>query len=447
MSDTLIRNATIINEGHSYKGDILIRGEIIGSIGRPGTISSEGVSEEIDAEGLFLIPGVIDVHVHFREPGLTQKGDIASESRAAVAGGVTSFMDMPNTIPQTVTLKALNEKFTLGSEKSFINYSFYIGATNNNLDEILKADPSAVSGIKLFLGSSTGNMLVNETLSLSELFKRAHLPVCAHCEDDAEIKKNSIVYREKYGENVPFEMHPLIRSREACFMSSSSAVKMAREYNTRLHITHLSTADEMKLFSNEEPAGEKRITGEACVHHLWFDDSFYEKSGAFIKWNPAIKTRFDRESLTDAVNKDLLDVISTDHAPHSLKEKTGTYFNVPSGAPMVQHSLVTMFEMWHRRLFTPEKIIEKMCHNPAVIFNIEGRGFIREGYKADLVLVDPDKTWTVSRENILYKCGWSPLVGTTFNTAVIRTFVNGTTVYNNGVFNEDYRGQRLKFDR
>jgi dihydroorotase len=447
MSSILIHNATIINEGKSFRGDLLTKDEIISAIGFPGQVRAPSDSKSIDASGLLLIPGVIDDQVHFREPGLTHKGDIFSETRAAAAGGITSFMDMPNTIPQTVTLEALACKNRMGAEKSIINYSFYLGATNNNLREVLKADPAEICGIKLFMGSSTGNMLVDNEYALQELFKRTSLPVASHCEDEPTIKKNSEIYRQKYGEEVPVSMHPLIRSREACFLSSSYAVRLAKEYNTRLHILHLSTADEMKLFSNELPLSQKRITGEVCIHHLWFDDSSYDTLGTKIKWNPAIKTRFDRDSLVDNVNKDLIDIVATDHAPHTIEEKSNSYFKCPSGGPLVQHSLVAMMELWHRKFFSIEKIVEKMCHNPGILFNIKERGFIREGYKADLCLVDPSNPWTVSKENILYKCGWSPFEGTTFRSKVIMTIVNGTVVYDNGFINEDYRGQRLLFNR
>jgi Dihydroorotase and related cyclic amidohydrolases len=447
MSNTLISNATIVNEGKTFKGDLLIKDELISAIGYPGQVKSPPGTQSIDAAGLYLIPGVIDDQVHFREPGLTHKGDIFTESRAAAAGGITSFMDMPNTMPQTVTIETLNEKYNLGSEHSIINYSFCIGATNDNLNEIMKADPAEVCGIKVFMGSSTGNMLVDNTEALRNLFKNAHMPVSAHCEDENIIRKNQALYRQKYGEDVPVRMHPLIRSREACFSSSSFAVTLAKEFNTRLHLFHLSTADEMKLLSNEVPLSEKRITAEACVHHLWFDDSFYEVLGSRIKWNPAIKTRFDRDALTSAVNSDLIDVIATDHAPHTIEEKSNTYFNAPSGAPLVQHSLVAMLELWHRKTFTLEKIVDKMCHAPAILFNIKERGFIREGYKADLCLVDPDNPWSVSADNILYKCRWSPFEGTTFRSKVITTIVNGLIVYNNGIINDDYRGQRLLFNR
>lgn len=447
MSSILIQNATIINEGKSFHGDLLVTNEIISAIGSSGQLRSESDTKVVDATGMILIPGVIDDQVHFREPGLTHKGDILSETRAAAAGGITSFMDMPNTVPQTVTIKDLNEKYRLGSERSIINYSFNIGATNSNLQEIMKVDPLAVCGIKLFMGSSTGNMLVDNENALRELFRNAILPISAHCEDELTIRKNIEIYRQKYGEDIPVKMHPLIRSREACFISSSHAVNLAKEFNTRLHIFHLSTADELKLFSNAVPLVQKRITCEVCVHHLWFEDSFYEELGTKIKWNPAIKTRFDRDALTNAVNSDLIDVIATDHAPHTIEEKANSYFKSPSGGPLVQHSLVAMLELWHRNIFSLEKIVEKMCHNPAILFNIKGRGFIREGYKADLCLVDPENPWTVSKENILYKCGWSPFEGTTFRSKVVGTIVNGTLVYNNGVINEDYRGQRLMFDR
>jgi len=447
MSNILIRNATIVNEGRVYRGDLLIKDEIISAIGSPEQVKAPSNAKIIDASGLLLIPGVIDDQVHFREPGLTHKADIFTETRAAVAGGVTSFMDMPNTIPRTVTIEALDDKYRLGSENSLINYSFYIGATNDNIDEIIKADPVRVCGIKVFMGSSTGNMLVDNENALREIFRQAAMPVITHCEHEPTIRRNTETFQKKYGEDVPVKMHPLIRSREACFRSSSIAIELAREYNTRLHVLHLSTADEMKLFSNELPLNEKRISGEVCVHHLWFDDSFYDELGTRIKWNPAIKTKYDRESLLDSVRNDLIDVIATDHAPHTLKEKTNSYFKAPSGGPLIQHSLAAMLELWHNKIFSIEKIIEKMCHNPAILFKIKGRGFIRENYKADLCLVDPDNQWTVSKDNILYKCGWSPFEGTTFRSKVVMTIVNGTVVYNKGMINEDYRGQRLEFDR
>jgi len=447
MSSILIKNATIINEGRTYRNDVLVVNELISAIGSSDYINIPSGTKIIDAKGLLLIPGVIDDQVHFREPGLTHKGDINSESRAAVAGGVTSFMDMPNTNPQTVTIDILNEKYRIGSENSLTNYSFYLGATNTNIDDVLKVDKSSVCGIKLFMGSSTGNMLVDNENALRELFAKSTLPVTAHCEDEPIIRKNSEIYMEKYGEEVPVKMHPLIRSREACFRSSSHAVTLAKEYNTRLHILHLSTADELKLFSNALPLNQKKITGEVCIHHLWFDESSYEKLGNLIKWNPAIKTRFDRDALINGVNNNIIDIIATDHAPHTLAEKENSYFKAPSGGPLIQHSLVVMLELWHRKIFSLEKIVEKMCHNPAILFNIRNRGFIREGYQADLCLVDPASPWSVSKDNILYKCGWSPFEGVTFQSKVVKTIVNGIIVYDNGVINEEYRGQRLMFDR
>lgn len=447
MSSILIKNATLINEGNSFRADVLVKDELIASVSRSELVNPPNNTETIDATGLFLLPGIIDDQVHFREPGLTHKGDINSETRAAAAGGITSFMDMPNTVPQTVTIKALDEKYRLGSERSLINYSFLIGVTNDNLDEVKKADPEKVPAIKIFLGSSTGNMLVDNKNAVIELFKSATIPVCAHCEDETIIQRNTDRYRKEYGEEVPFTVHPLIRSREACFTSSSFAVNLAKEFNTRLHLFHLSTSDEMKLLRNDIPLSSKRITGEVCVHHLWFDDSYYENLGSRIKWNPAVKTKYDRDSLIKGVNSNLIDVIATDHAPHTIGEKANTYFKAPSGGPLVQHSLVAMLEMWHNKIFSLEKIVEKMCHNPAILFNIRDRGFIREGYKADLCLVNPDDPWRVTKNNILYKCGWSPFEGMEFRSKVVRTIVNGTTIYNKGVFNEDYRGERLLFKR
>jgi dihydroorotase len=447
MSNILIKNGTIVNEGRTFRGNLLIKGELIDSIGSAEEFIIPADSKIIDATGLLLLPGIIDDQVHFREPGLTYKGDIYSESRAAVSGGVTSFMDMPNTNPQTITIELLNEKYRIGSDNSFTNFSFYLGATNTNIDEVMNIDQTAVCGVKLFMGSSTGNMLVDNEAALKELFARTTLPVAAHCEDEPIIRKNSEIYRDKYGEEVPIRMHPLIRSREACFKSSSHAVNLAREYNTRLHILHLSTADELKLFSNDLPLKQKRITGEVCVHHLWFDDSSYDELGTLIKWNPAIKTRFDRDALISGVKNNLIDIIATDHAPHTLAEKRNSYFKAPSGGPLIQHALVLMLELWQRKIFSLEKIVEMMCHNPAILFNIRKRGFIRSGYQADLCLVDPSAPWTISKDNLLYKCGWSPFEGLTLQSKVVKTFVNGTIVYDDGQINEDYRGQRLMFDR
>ncbi len=447
MSSIFIRKATVINEGRIFTGDVQIVDEIILSVSENGRIDPRKDSEIIDAEGLILIPGVIDDQVHFREPGLTHKGDIFTESRAAAAGGITSFMDMPNTLPQTVTIDLLKEKARIAAEKSFINYSFYLGATNTNLDEIRKLDPSLVCGIKLFMGSSTGNMLVDNKQTLMNIFAEATIPVACHCESEPLIRKNMEEARNEYGDNIPISLHPSIRSREACLLSSSHAVNLACEYGTRLHILHLSTMDELSLFRNDLPLSEKRITAEVCVHHLWFDDTWYDLLGNKIKWNPAIKTRSDRESLIDGVTNDIIDIIATDHAPHTIEEKQKSYFNAPSGGPLVQHSLVAMLELWHLGRISIEKIVEKMCHNPAILFNIKGRGFIREGYKADLCLVDPDSPWSVSNENILYKCGWSPFEGARFRSKILKTIVNGTLVYNNGIFNENFRGQSLQFER
>ncbi|HLP72269.1 MAG TPA: dihydroorotase [Bacteroidales bacterium] len=447
MSSLLIKNATIVNEGKSFKADLLIVDDLISAIGNPGEMTFPPGTEIIDAEGKLLLPGVIDDQVHFREPGLTYKAEILTESRAAAAGGVTSFMDMPNTIPQTVTMEALDEKYKLGAAKSLINYSFYIGATNDNLAEVMKADPSKVCGIKVFMGSSTGNMLVDNEKALRDLFANASMPVASHCEDEQEIRKNTALYKSRYGEDVPVRLHPFIRTREACLISSQKAVELASKYNTRLHILHLSTADELKLFSNELPLSRKKITAEVCVHHLWFEESSYDTLGSSIKWNPAVKTSADRDALRNAVNRNIIDVVATDHAPHTAEEKQKPYFQCPSGGPLVQHSLVTMLELWHRKIFTLEKIVEMMCHNPAILFNIRKRGFIREGYKADLCIVEPNDPWTVSSRNILYKCGWSPFDGTTFQSKVLTTIVNGTMVYNKGVFREDYRGEKLMFER
>jgi len=447
VSSICIKNATIVNEGRTFRSDLLVNGEIINKI---GSVSGNEIPHDatiIDASGLILIPGVIDDQVHFRDPGLTHKGDIYTESKAAAAGGITSFMDMPNTSPQTVTNDLLRAKMELASEKSLINYSFYLGATNTNLDEIINADPQTVCGIKLFMGSSTGNMMVDNEQTLRDLFRNATIPLACHCESEPVIRNNLEKLKGEFGEDIPVSMHPVIRSREACFLSSSHAVELADEYDTRLHILHLSTADEMKLFRNDLPLSQKKITAEVCVHHLWFDDSDYNRLGNFIKWNPAVKTKYDREGLIESVNNDKIDIIATDHAPHTLEEKGNKYLKAPSGGPLVQHSLAAMLELWHRKALSIEKIVEKMCHNPAILFNIKERGFIRERYKADLCLVDPESQWTVTKDNILYKCGWSPFEGITFRSEVKTTIINGTVVYDNGMINEDYRGQRLEFNR
>ena len=446
MPTTLISNATIINEGTIRKGSILINNSMIEKI-IPENMPLPDADNIIDATGKLLIPGVIDDQVHFREPGLTHKGDIHSESRAAVAGGITSFMEMPNTNPQTTTMNALEDKYSLAAEKSYANYSFYFGATNDNGDELVKVDPKNVCGIKVFMGSSTGNMLVDKDEALSRIFSEAPTIVTTHCEDETTIRKNTEYYKNKYGESISFRYHPIIRSAEACYMSSAKAVELASKYGTQLHILHLSTEKEMSLFDGNAPLKDKKITGEVCVHHLWFTDKDYDKYGSRIKWNPAVKSQADRDALRAAVNSNKLDIVATDHAPHTFDEKNNTYFKAPSGGPLVQHSLVAMLEMVNQEVFSYEKVIEKMCHAPAVLYRVHKRGFIREGYFADLTIIDPASEWKVSKENILYKCGWSPFEGTTFAHRVTQTFVNGSLVYNNGVINDDIRGERLKFDR
>ena len=443
---TLIKNTQVVNEGKIFKASVLIENDTISAI----LTENENVSDAdkiIDAEGLYLLPGVIDDQVHFREPGLTHKADIYTESRAAVAGGVTSFMDMPNVNPQTTTQKLLQEKFDIAKEKSLANYSFYFGATNNNLEEVLKTDPKKVCGVKVFMGSSTGNMLVDDEEVLSEIFKKSPVLIATHCEDEETIKRNTQIYKEKYGEDLPIKFHPEIRSAEACYKSSSFAVSLAKKYGTRLHVLHLSSAGEMELFDNNIPAKDKKITAEVCVHHLWFNADKYEEKGTRIKWNPAVKYKKDQDALLQALLNDKIDVIATDHAPHTDEEKNNTYFKAPSGAPMVQHSLVTMLEMYHQGKISLEKIVEKMSHTPADIFQVEKRGYIREGYKADLVLVNLNSGFKVDKSNILYKCAWSPLEGTVFNSKVEKTFVNGHLVYDNGIFDETKKGEALTFNR
>lgn len=444
---TIIHRATIINEGEQFTGSVLIDGEFIKKIYRQEEIPRDELqsAEVVDAAGKYLIPGVIDDQVHFREPGLTHKGDMTSESRAAVAGGITSYMEMPNTIPQATTISELEKKYARAAEVSAANYSFYIGATNDNLKEVTAIDPKQVCGIKVFMGSSTGNMLVDDEKALSGLFKNAHTLVATHCEDEGIIRKNLEYYKEKYGELIPVSRHPRIRSAEACLKSSSKAVDLASRFGTRLHILHLSTAGEMSLFQ-PGPVKEKKITAEACVHHLWFDERDYIRYGTRIKWNPAIKSDEDRDALWEALLNDKIDVIATDHAPHTLDEKAHSYLKAPSGGPLVQHSLTIMFEFVKQGKITPVKIVEKMCHAPADLFRIDRRGYIRENYYADLVLIDPHKSWTVVPENILYKCGWSPFEGTEFSHQIEKTFVNGQLVYNQGIIYSEVRGKRLLFN-
>ena len=440
----LIKNAQIVNEGEVYKSDVLVENKIIKEISSKIKTDTDQI---IDAKGLYLLPGVIDDQVHFREPGLTYKADIYTESKAAVAGGITSFMDMPNTTPQTLTQELLEEKCQIASETSIANYSFFMGASNNNLEEVLNTNPKNVGAIKIFMGSSTGNMLVDNKKTLEEIFKRSPMLIAVHCEDESIIQENIKKAREKHGEYVPISEHPNIRSSESCYKSSFMAIELAKKHNTRLHIFHLSTAKEIELLDNSIPLKDKRITAEVCIHHLWFDESNYEEKGMFIKWNPAIKKKSDKEALFQALLDGKLDVVATDHAPHTLKEKTNTYFKAPSGGPLVQHALPVMLEFVHQGKISLEKVVEKMCHNPAICFKVEKRGFIKEGYFADLVLVDLNKPWNVNKANILYKCGWSPFEGDTFNAQITHTFVNGHITYEYGHFNETKKGMRLTFDR
>ena len=444
MSSTLIRNALLINEGKIFLADVFIQNGLIAQIGQSLYVQAD---ESIDAEGKYLMPGIIDDQVHFREPGLTHKGELYTESKAAVAGGITSFMEMPNTKPQTLTQELLEQKYQRAKEVSLANYSFFMGASNDNLEEVLKTDPKNVGAIKIFMGSSTGNMLVDDKSVLENIFEKSKMLIAVHCEDEATIQQNTAHYKSIYGEDVPIEMHPKIRSDEACFKSSSMAIELAKKHNTRLHVFHLSTAKEMELFRNDIPLEEKQITAEVCIHHLWFDDSQYADKGTHIKWNPAVKSKADKEAVFEALLDDRIDIIATDHAPHTLEEKNNTYFNAPSGGPLVQHALVAMLELYHQGKIRLEKIVEKMCHAPAICFQVENRGFIREGYAADLVLVEIDNPWEVKKDNILYKCAWSPFEGNTFKSRVTHTWVNGHLAYQNGSFDESQKGHRLTFDR
>lgn len=442
----LIKNATIINEGRSYRGSVVVDGELILSVLEGDAVPEQlDFDEVVDATGLWLIPGAIDDQVHFREPGLTHKADLSTESRAAVAGGVTSFMDMPNTMPLTVTVQALEDKYALGAEKSVANYSFFMGATNENMDELAKVDPGSVCGVKVFMGSSTGNMLVDNKDTLSRIFSEVPVLIATHCEDESVIQQNKAYYKAKYGDDLPVKFHPLIRSEEACYKSSSFAVELATKYNARLHVLHLSTAREMSLFRNDIPLENKRITAEVCVHHLWFSDADYDRLGNRIKWNPAVKTAADRDALIRALNDDRIDVVATDHAPHLLREKEGNCLKAASGGPLIQFSLLAMLEMAAKGIFSKEQVIRKMCHAPADLFRVTQRGYIREGYYADLVLVNPEKSLLVKPEIILSKCGWSPFEGYEFRHSVQKTWVNGTLAYDQGVVHEDVRGRRLLF--
>ena len=440
----IIKNANVVNEGKIFKSDVLIENKLIKKI---AVSIDEQVDKKIDAKGLHLIPGIIDDQVHFREPGLTYKADIHTESKAAVAGGITSFMEMPNTKPQTLTQELLEEKFKLGDEKSLANFTFFMGASNNNLDEVLKTNPEHVGAIKIFMGSSTGDMLVDNKNVLEEIFKKSKCLIAVHCEDEAIIQNNIKEAKEKYGEDIPFNLHHKIRSEEACYKSSSLAVELARKYNTRLHVFHISTAKETKLFNNTIPLEEKRITSEVCIHHLYFNSKDYNKKGAFIKWNPAIKEKSDQKALLQALIDDKLDVIATDHAPHTIEEKSKKYLNAPSGGPLVQHALGVMLKFVNQNKISLEKMVEKMCHNPAICFNINKRGFIKKDYYADLVLVDINKEYQVKTDNIISKCKWSPFLDETLNGVVTHTIINGNIVYNNGVFDERKKGMRISFNR
>ena len=445
MSTILLLNGRVINEGTDQKKDILIENDRIVRI--DNDLSGLKAHRVIDLEGKTVMPGVIDDQVHFREPGLTHKATIYSEAKAAVAGGVTTFMEMPNTVPNATTLKLLEEKYQIASKSSLANYSFFLGATNDNIEEVLSADPGTICGIKIFMGSSTGNMLVNNEQALESLFAQSPMLIATHCEDETTIKRNVEEYKLRFGNNVPWSAHAEIRSKEACYKSSSYAVQLAKKHGSRLHVLHISTEDEIALFDNRLPLKDKKITAEVCIHHLWFDKDDYAQKGALIKWNPSVKEKYHKEALFKAMLDDYLDIIATDHAPHTIEEKGSDYWGAPSGGPLIQHSLVTMLEFYHQGKISLEKIVEKMAHNPAVCFQIKDRGYIREGYKADIVVVDLNNSWEVNQSNILYQCGWSPLEGQLFRSKVTHTIVSGHLVYENGKFDESQKGQRLAFSR
>jgi dihydroorotase len=446
MNTVLIKNAKIVNEGRIFEGDILIENEFIVEIA--DNISPKFAScKIIDAEGNYLIPGAIDDQVHFREPGLTHKGDIASESRAAVAGGITSYIEQPNTIPNAITQELLEEKYQIAAKNSYANYSFMMGGTNDNLEEILKTNPKNVAGLKLFLGSSTGDMLVDSSEALEKIFSSTKLLIAVHSEDETTVKENLERYKLQFGDDIPVKFHPEIRSVEACYKSTVKIIELAKRTGARLHVFHISTAKELDLFTNKIPLEDKKITAEVCIHHLWFSDEDYETKGNLIKWNPAVKTKNDRKALWEALLDDRIDVIATDHAPHTLEEKNQSYLKAPSGGPLVQHAVVAMFEAYHQGKISIEKIVEKMCHNPAKIFKIEKRGFIKVGYYADLVIINAGLPWNVKKENILYKCGWSPFEGYNFKSRISHTFVNGQLVYQNFKVKNIRAGMRMLFNR
>ncbi|ANO49439.1 dihydroorotase [Flavobacterium columnare] len=445
MKTILIKNAQIVNEGHIFKGDVLIENEFIIDIAEHITPLEE--FQVIDAQNNYLIPGAIDDQVHFREPGLTHKGTIASESKAAVAGGITSFMEQPNTVPNAVTQELLEQKYEIASKTSYANYSFMMGATNDNLEEVLKTNPRNVAAIKIFLGSSTGNMLVDREEVLEKIFSNTNMVICVHCEDETTIQNNLADYKQKYGDNIPMEYHHLIRSKEACYISSSKAIELAKKTGARLHIFHLSTAKETDLLDNSVPLENKKITAEVCVHHLWFTNKDYTDKGTLIKWNPAVKTETDKNALWEALLDNRIDVIATDHAPHTQEEKQNPYTSAPSGGPLVQHAVVALFEAFHQDKISIERIVEKMAHNPAKLFQIDRRGFIKKGYYADLAIVNTNSPWTVSKDNILYQCGWSPFENYTFKSKITHTFVNGNLVYENNQIKNLQQGMRLEFNR
>jgi dihydroorotase len=443
MKKFLIKGGTIINEQKRFVGDILINNGRIERI--DSSIQVQGQVTEINAEGKYVIPGMIDDQVHFREPGLTHKGNIASESRAAVAGGITSFMEMPNTVPNALTQELLEDKYQIAAKSSPANYSFFMGASNDNAEEVLRTNPNNVCGVKIFMGSSTGNMLVDREATLERLFSTVPMLIATHCEDEATVRKNLALHVEKYGEHIPVSAHPIIRSEEACYLSSSFAVDLAKKHNTRLHILHISTAKELELFRNDIPLEEKRITAEACIHHLWFSDKDYIEKGNFIKWNPAVKTAEDRAAIWQAVRDGRIDVLATDHAPHTIEEKNQSYSKAPSGGPLVQHAVQALFEKSIQGEITLEDLVQKAAHNVARLFRIQERGYLREGYFADLVIVDPNKPYTVNKNNLLYHCGWSPFEGTTFQHTIESTFVNGNLVWNDGLLQVEQSGQRMTF--
>lgn len=444
MGKKLLKNARLVNEGQIYESDILIQNDIIEKIALG---ISDPSAEIYDLEGSYVLPGIIDDQVHFREPGLIHKGTIATESRAAVAGGITTFMEQPNTKPQTTTIEKLEEKFAMAKESAFANYSFLFGGTNDNLEELKRLDKNACSGVKLFLGSSTGNMLVDDEEVIEKIFRNTEMVISAHCEDETTIKENLAKYKEEFGDAIPVKYHPLIRSTKACYLSSSKAIDLAKKTGARLHVFHLSTGKETDLFRNDIPLREKKITAEVCIHHLWFSDTDYATKGTLIKWNPAVKTSEDRKKLWEALLDDRLDVIATDHAPHLLEEKDNVYTKAPSGGPLVQHALPAMLEKYHQGVISLERIVEKMCHNPSILFQIHKRGYLREGYFADLVILDLNSPWQVSKSNIAYHCGWSPFEGNTFTSKITHTFVNGHLAYEKGNFSEMKNAKRLTFDR